>query len=440
MSAGTRFRGGGRRYSARAKIAVALLLAGCTWALLFGYGPRRGDDLLEHPYIPRSYLARPASERVLPAQPIWRRPGDREVVDLQAILRRCDISKYYAHECLEFLQRQDEYLVPFIQAPDVPEPPACRDERTLNMLVHMYWMGPWTKHVAVAIKSFVYSQPPCARLWVWVDGNASAIEQFRAGELTSTLVPRLGRAVELKLWNSTEQLDAVGFADGFDWRDHFDPSTATVAFSDMVRFVVLHNYGGMYVDADVIFLRDMLPMYNANFEFSGQWGFRHAYNTAVLRMFARGPTSRLMIERGMRSGMKFHPMDDITLYAAEAARGESALDSVLVLLPTHVVDPLWVWFDGSHSRGTRLTPSFTQFVDAARADFRDSTTFVNGRQPENFFTGAFLYHTHNFWEEGECGADDDVLRLRVLPSSAMRATSRPLALAPTTVPLTAPLA
>ena len=52
-----------------------------------------------------------------------------------------------------------------------------------------------------------------------------------------------------------------------------------VGLSDMVRFHVLHRYGGIYVDADVLFVRDMSELCGSSFPY--YWGELSAPNTAV---------------------------------------------------------------------------------------------------------------------------------------------------------------
>jgi mannosyltransferase OCH1-like enzyme len=39
--------------------------------------------------------------------------------------------------------------------------------------------------------------------------------------------------------------------------------------SDAVRFVVLHKFGGMYIDADILLLHDLQPFYM--YEFAYLW-------------------------------------------------------------------------------------------------------------------------------------------------------------------------
>ena len=53
-----------------------------------------------------------------------------------------------------------------------------------------------------------------------------------------------------------------------------------VSLSDLVRFVVLDAYGGIYVDGDVIFLADMRALWRRDFSY--RWSYTNLINTAVL--------------------------------------------------------------------------------------------------------------------------------------------------------------
>jgi hypothetical protein len=53
-----------------------------------------------------------------------------------------------------------------------------------------------------------------------------------------------------------------------------------IGFSDFVRFVVLDICGEIYVDGDVIFLKDTRILWNGNFAY--RWSFVNYTNTAAL--------------------------------------------------------------------------------------------------------------------------------------------------------------
>jgi hypothetical protein len=56
------------------------------------------------------------------------------------------------------------------------------------------------------------------------------------------------------------------------------------AGGDLFRVLILNNYGGVYVDVDVVFLRDFAPL--LKYEFMYKWGLEpNMINGAIMRMF-----------------------------------------------------------------------------------------------------------------------------------------------------------
>jgi hypothetical protein len=53
-----------------------------------------------------------------------------------------------------------------------------------------------------------------------------------------------------------------------------------VALSDLVRFMVLDLYGGIYTDGDVVYLKDLQPLWSLNFAY--RWSAVKEINTAIL--------------------------------------------------------------------------------------------------------------------------------------------------------------
>ena len=60
---------------------------------------------------------------------------------------------------------------------------------------------------------------------------------------------------------------------------------AHLCWSPQVRFGVMFNHGGLWLDADSLLLRDLSPLWA--YEFGYAWSPRlpQHYNTAVLRFF-----------------------------------------------------------------------------------------------------------------------------------------------------------
>ena len=52
----------------------------------------------------------------------------------------------------------------------------------------------------------------------------------------------------------------------------------------MARFLLCHEFGGVYLDADTLFLRDWEELWNWKGAFAYRWSWHDDYNTAALKM------------------------------------------------------------------------------------------------------------------------------------------------------------
>jgi hypothetical protein len=70
--------------------------------------------------------------------------------------------------------------------------------------------------------------------------------------------------------------------------------------SDMIRFLLLDKYGGLYMDADAVLIRDLTPLFTSspNLDcFSSFWGVQGFMNTgAILRLKHKSEHASLLIQ------------------------------------------------------------------------------------------------------------------------------------------------
>ncbi|KAH9937185.1 uncharacterized protein B0H18DRAFT_969493 [Fomitopsis serialis] len=238
------------------------------------------------------------------------------------------------------------------------------------------------------------------------------------------LHPRFKDVIEFRLWNTTEQLDGVPElkdewramreslfnSGGFVEKVHVnnaakelttevvaDDDDATVAaapaptsaghddkvnrvgsksaseydrlsviLSDMARFVLCHRFGGIYLDADTIFLRDWEELWGWRGAFAYRWSRLEKYNTAVLRMNKNSALGTFLFRTALKNGLDFHPMT-VSRYTRDAY-----LEGLLLRLPDALFSHL---FD---------TP-------------RDLSAAPGALGFDGFYKGAYSYHFHNFW-------------------------------------------
>ncbi len=290
---------------------------------------------------------------------------------------------------------------------------------------HVYWTGPATWRVEVFIKSYLYTQNlPCSRLWLWLDAdrNPNAVEDFlKRDALFARFLPLVERGdVIVKAWHFPSRIPLPpgldldgGIASASSKAKAASSSTSSpdssssnskhsggahnsdgetvvadgvvedangqrwltipakqmtflpVAVSDAVRFVVLHLHGGLYLDMDVLLMRDMRPLLlphprTGQHAFAERWGAHsHAgdYNTAIMSMTANSSLSSYLLQGGVRMGLNFHPRVLGRMAWKDARNGE------LLMLETATVDPVWTEFDSSRV-GRCTVPCFPDYAAA----------------------------------------------------------------------------
>ncbi|THU89360.1 hypothetical protein K435DRAFT_729245 [Dendrothele bispora CBS 962.96] len=340
--------------------------------------------------------------------------------------------------------------LPPIKYPTQRSTGSCDPEQP--RIFHMFWTGDFTDKPYIALLSFLYTQnlgldkdtpstSPCTpKLWLWINPGFVVTQHYPAVSVqmfesiksspwaTPFLHPRFKNLIEFKLWNTTEQLEATPelkddwrslstlFNSGGDiirmptlpksWPSHIpfpskqkdsggeykgerETDKISVVLSDMARFLLCHRYGGVYLDADTLFLRDWEELWNWKGAFAYRWSWHPAYNTAILRMHKGSALGTFLLRTSLKNDFDFHPMT-ITKYLEEAK-----MEELLYRLPDALFDSAWLNMEG-YQRDRPAQPPysrFAEFFDTAAVD--SATPAVVGF--DGFFKGAFSYHFHNSW-------------------------------------------
>ncbi|BEI81432.1 hypothetical protein CcaverHIS002_0205920 [Cutaneotrichosporon cavernicola] len=177
--------------------------------------------------------------------------------------------------------------------------------------------------------------------------------------------------------------DKVGSASESDY------DRLSVILSDMARFVLTYRYGGIYLDADTLFLRDWEELWNYRGQFAYRWSFHKKYNTAVLKLHKGSALSTFLFKTALENGLDFHPMT-VSSYLKDAG-----LDKLLVRIPDALFDPAWL----NMERLQRDRPPFPYFNQFSVFFSNDKFDTAGPEQLgfDGFFRGAYSYHFHNFW-------------------------------------------
>ncbi|BFZ54013.1 hypothetical protein PYCC9005_001044 [Savitreella phatthalungensis] len=347
------------------------------------------------------------------------RPDSTLSLDAQTVYEKCGAESVWrdTHYCLNYLEHgTDDYM---------RYQPEAFCNRTDPAIFHTYWRGPLTWRVALMLKSWLYTQNLACSEWnLWLDCDWDPLAEVhaRSSHILAPFLPLVEEGIiRLRHWNYPDSVYVPRRYQQdleFDEQDraYFKPNlipTGPVAVSDSLRFMVLHEEGGLYADMDTIFLRDMRPlMLDDRVAFAERWGGHSGdweYNTAYLRLQKHSNLSSTIMQAGVRMGMNFHP-SVIGKMLTKIGRRED-----LLMFESALFDPLWTendnmrwgdccvpclpvhksWFAGE-VKGE--WSSFTGPAVVVLQPEDGSYTVPNNKTLSNFYRGAFTHHIHNMWD------------------------------------------
>lgn len=163
----------------------------------------------------------------------------------------------------------------------------------------------------------------------------------------------------------------------------------SVILSDMARFVLCHRFGGVYLDADTIFLRDWEELWGWKGAFAYRWSRLEKYNTAVLRLNKGSALGTFLFRTALKNGLDFHPMT-VSRYTKDAY-----LEGLLLRLPDALFDSAWLNTE-YYQRDRPPQPYITEFVELFETPAQTSAA-PQALGFDGFYRGAYSYHFHNFW-------------------------------------------
>ncbi|KAH7104907.1 hypothetical protein BKA62DRAFT_429373 [Auriculariales sp. MPI-PUGE-AT-0066] len=309
--------------------------------------------------------------------------------------------------------------------------PAGSCDPAYPRIFHMFWAGPFTDKPYMAILSYLYTQNTgldrlfgasnntilvCRpKFWIWIatgqpSGSVTNITAALADNPWSEpfLHPRFKDVIEFREWDTTAQLDSIpelrndwrqfqdalinsgGYIVNAESRKKQDYDKPSVLLSNLARWVLCHRFGGIYIDADTIFLRDWEELWGWRGAFAYRWSFHDKFNSAVLRMHAGSAIGSFIFRTALRNGLDFHPMK-VSKYLQDGQ-----LDRLLFRCPDALFDPGFLTAE-KYQMDRPPSPEFNEFGHFFEAPLRHSAApQVVGF--DGFFRGAWSYHWHSFWK------------------------------------------
>jgi WD repeat and SOF domain-containing protein 1 len=161
----------------------------------------------------------------------------------------------------------------------------------------------------------------------------------------------------------------------------------TTTLSDMARFVLCHRYGGVYIDADTLLLRDWEELWNWRGAFAYRWSRLPEYNTAIMRMHRYSALGSFIFKVALANGLDFHPVRSLARrhqLRSTIARlqmsvwqylNRAKLHGLLLRLPDALFDPAWL----NTEYYQRDRPPFPYFAHFEGACFLSTNSPSEGR-------------------------------------------------------------
>ena len=164
---------------------------------------------------------------------------------------------------------------------------------TGGLIFHQYWNGPWRPFNSISIEAFLATQRlgDGHRMIYWYENGGPTEEvrqRFAEGEYGKYIEFReLDRMHEAQGYCVTEMPEYTDRA----YQEELNIQQSTL--SDIVRYVLLRRYGGIWLDSDTIPLRDFTPMIRAGPSACGM-NLKDQWNNNVLVL---GPADSGIAER-----------------------------------------------------------------------------------------------------------------------------------------------
>eukprot|EP00036_Acanthoecidae_sp_10tr_P013773 CAMPEP_0206291104 /NCGR_PEP_ID=MMETSP0106_2-20121207/2955_1 /ASSEMBLY_ACC=CAM_ASM_000206 /TAXON_ID=81532 /ORGANISM="Acanthoeca-like sp., Strain 10tr" /LENGTH=614 /DNA_ID=CAMNT_0053721669 /DNA_START=135 /DNA_END=1979 /DNA_ORIENTATION=+ len=172
----------------------------------------------------------------------------------------------------------------------------CPKMAVEELLIHVGWTGPWLPHFLPdmfgLLDSFLATQDtPRTKLIFWLmdrkpDPAKDEIVRRYAAISDGAIQFRFANVTELQVGTCIAANPAMWSPPG-----KIQPQVK----SDLLRILLLHKFGGVWVDTDTILLRDIRPLVAFFGEFGGKFAMNQKFNNAILSLRKESRLSRAML-------------------------------------------------------------------------------------------------------------------------------------------------
>jgi hypothetical protein len=246
-------------------------------------------------------------------------------------------------------------------------------ETDLKRDLHFYWRVPreFSRKQLLPIKSAIVNNKNECNIYLWSNVDLS----------NNTYIQPLLPYITLKIWDPIKEIEDSFLKDNLSFfKQHKIDDEKCWLGGDLFRLLCLYKYGGIYIDMDMVVLRNLSPLYPYNFLY--QWGSSGTtasepnlmINGAIMSFFAGNENVKCMLETLVRT----NPVQNTFCWGRDLY-GRTRNDF------THVFP--CAWFNTEWGTGIPLEG------------------FKKSEESAKLYEGAFTWHWHNRWDnEVEAGS------------------------------------
>lgn len=249
----------------------------------------------------------------------------------------------------------------------------CRSipDKKLNkkLSFHTFWIGDFGRKQALPIKSFFATQDlENVTLNLW------STQDFSDNEYLKPFKDR----INFRFWNPVEEargtpIESSPHLNSTDKKYWVD--------GDLFRLLVLHKYGGVYIDMDIVLLRYFAPLVDQ--EFMYKWGTeKNMINGAVMHLFVGSQASVQLLEELSQR----YPTPLTTAWGNDVYVAVYQKHKNFTVFPAAFFNTEWqIDIKDFEKFGLHTTHKLEPFTKCEQSD--------------HLFDGAFSWHWHGRWNE-----------------------------------------
>lgn len=249
-----------------------------------------------------------------------------------------------------------------------PIPEKIFRETSNKIIFHTYWKGQFGQKQAFSIKSLIATQKQYEfEIWLWLDYEDKEINR------SNKYIEDLKGFLQIKYYDVKTSIQNHPFKKVYNL---FDEHKNLAFRADGVRMWALSEYGGVWFDLDIMFIKDMHEFFIGP-EFVYSWEKQNYANNALIYLRKNSETNKYLVKKVIKK----HSTQPWALFNYK----DKKLNSFKVY-PASLFDPLW----GIQNENLYIIKNFEEFFDKP---IHKKIT------PSEAFPYAYAYHWHNLWKK-----------------------------------------